>query len=190
MTNKLNINLDNAKSKKIITDLFKQHPEYVDLLKKNDLSTLYRQIYGGPVPRWWLTELLYNAGIDPLDYLSFVPSFFIFHYHYTLDLILPNNILNINHDAFFYCYLSSITFGENVHNIGDEAFGECLNLKKVEFNSKLAEIGSRIFRGCTNLTTIDYQGSKDQWEKINKNTDWADLSNIQRIVCTDGVIEL
>ena len=38
MTNKLNTNLNNTKLK-IIADLFKQHPEYVDLLKKNDLST-------------------------------------------------------------------------------------------------------------------------------------------------------
>ena len=140
--------------------------------------------------RWWVTELLYSAGIDPLDYLSFVPGYFISNYQYTLNLILPNNILNINNNAFFDCYLSSITYGENVHNIGDEAFGACPNLKRVEFNSKLAEIGSGIFKGCVNLTAIDYQGSKDQWEKINKNTDWAYGSNIQRIVCTDGVIEL
>ncbi|MGM9544673.1 MAG: hypothetical protein ACI3T9_06780 [Romboutsia timonensis] len=99
MTNELNINLNNTKLEKITTDLFKQHPEYVDLLKKNDLSTLYRQI-NGAVKRWWVTELLYSAGIDPLDYLSFVPSYFLFNYHYTLNLILPNNILNINNNAF------------------------------------------------------------------------------------------
>ncbi|MGM9544674.1 MAG: leucine-rich repeat protein [Romboutsia timonensis] len=49
--------------------------------------------------------------------------------------------------------------------MGDETFGACPNLKKVEFNSKLAEIGSGIFNGCTNLISIDYQGSKNQWEK-------------------------
>lgn len=188
MTNKLNTNLNNTKLK-IIADLFKQHPEYVDLLKKNDLSTLYRQI-NSFMKRWWVTELLYSAGIDPLDYLSFVPGYFISDYQYTLNLILPNNILNINNNAFFDCYLSSITFGKNVYNIGDGAFGACPNLEKVEFNSKLAEIGSEIFRGCINLTSIDYQGSKNQWGKINKNADWAAGSNIQRIVCTDGIIEL
>ena len=38
MTNKLNINLNDTQLR-AIKDLFKQHPEYVDLLKKNDLST-------------------------------------------------------------------------------------------------------------------------------------------------------
>jgi hypothetical protein len=36
----------------------------------------------------------------------------------------------------------------------------------------VTSIGESSFGGCTNLTTINYMGTQEQWDAINKSVDW------------------
>ena len=45
------------------------------------------------------------------------------------------------------------------------------------------------FRGCNKLTEVNYLGTKEEWENISKYR-WNELSNITKIICTDGEITL
>ena len=47
------------------------------------------------------------------------------------------------------------------------------------------------FQQCGNLTNITYNGTKEQWNSINKDSwDWDYGSAIKTVTCTDGVITL
>lgn len=70
-------------------------------------------------------------------------------------------------------WIPSTLIGFDVIKIGDSAFRSAKNqeLKRVFLPESLKEIGSDIFEGCDALTDIYFQGSKEQWEKIEKKTD-------------------
>jgi hypothetical protein len=71
------------------------------------------------------------------------------------DVILSEGFLNINDDAFSYCWsLTSITIPGSVKNIGNYAFAECCNLKTVNLGEGIESIGDEAFRGCYYIAEI------------------------------------
>lgn len=50
--------------------------------------------------------------------------------------------------------MTSLTIPDSVQNIRDEAFANCVNLKKVELNEHLQELGQFVFVNCTSLEEI------------------------------------
>ena len=79
-------------------------------------------------------------------------------------MTIPSTVTTIAHEAFYQSGLESITIPKGVtmmeHRIPDNttrgAFGECLNLKSVVFESgsKLTQLPNYCFQGCTALTSI------------------------------------
>ena len=58
----------------------------------------------------------------------------------------------IGDEAFAYCYLlGRLTLPSTVTNIGDRAFLEYCDLRKVELNEGLQTIGKCAFKSCTSL---------------------------------------
>ena len=77
-------------------------------------------------------------------------------------------VTTIGEYAFQNCYssLTSVTIGENVTIIGDDAFSECWNLTSVTIPENVTTIGHEAFRNCyrlmsttipNNVTTINYR---------------------------------
>ncbi len=87
----------------------------------------------------------------------------------TASLVCHDSTKIIVSYAFQECkrYLTSITLPESVEKIDVGAFAECYL-----------------------LTSVNYLGTMEQWNNINKKYYWAYGTNITQIVCTDGVIEL
>ena len=73
-------------------------------------------------------------------------------------------------------------------SIGNQAFYGCTNIENITLPNSLETLGERVFRDCV-FTSITYQGTKAEWEAIEKEF-WNDTSSIQNVVCTDGTITL
>lgn len=61
----------------------------------------------------------------------------------------------------------------DVRSVEDRAFGEefCKSLQTVHLPSTLTHIGKDIFAGCPMLSRICFEGTKEQWESIDSETD-------------------
>lgn len=77
------------------------------------------------------TQLLYSIDINPLDYLEYIPDFFLDSAS-LVTIKIPNNIKSINNYAFYNCSkLASITIPDSVTSIGESAFFNCNKLQDI-----------------------------------------------------------
>lgn len=83
---------------------------------------------------------------------------------YIIDI--PDNINYIKRNAFDSCRLTSITLPINI-NIGEEVFNDCID-----------------------LTEINYKGTIEQWNNVEKGNDWNKGVPATVVHCTDGDVEL
>ena len=63
-------------------------------------------------------------------------------------------------------------------------------LKKIDIGTNVKAIGSYTFQGSINIEKVNYLGTQEQWNSINKSFGWANSSSITQIVCSDGTINL
>jgi hypothetical protein len=83
---------------------------------------------------------------------------------------VPDNIEFIGNKAFFECVnLKKIDISRNVEYIGPEAFRGCKRLKTIDLPVGVTEITLRMFAGCTNLTKIS---NFSQIKKIGPGAFW------------------
>lgn len=140
---------------------------YIDEL---DIDTLYinaetyNKTYDVNITPW-LTKLLYNINIDPLDYLTKVPKSFMDSILVDMDLILPENITAIGEFAFAGSWLHTLTIPTTCNYFG-----------------------GRIFENCKNLSYIIYNGTISEFRSIGKDTKWR--LNLESspvwVKCVDG----
>ena len=79
--------------------------------------------------------------------------------------------------------LKSIRLGNGLSKIKDSAFSGCSSLASIELSSRLENLGANVFDGCTALTSIQYKGSKENWDKLQKDENWAKGSSITTVYC-------
>lgn len=73
---------------------------------------------------------------------------------------LPNNLTEIGHWAFNYCYsLNDINMPSHLERIGDRAFNMCRSLMRVTFPASLTYIGEGVFMNCVNLRDLHFKNS-------------------------------
>lgn len=85
------------------------------------------------------------------------------------EIVLPDSLEIIYENAFYDCSsLKSVTIPDNVTTIGYDAFQNCSNLTEVYIGSGVKEIGSGAFSYCKYLETIYYNGTQEEWNKIDK----------------------
>lgn len=113
-------------------------------------------------------------------------------------IIIPGSINYIGHWAFRCCFnLKNITISEGMEIIGNGAFESCCKLKNIILPDGLKKIEASAFRDCSrlesviipesldfinvqvfyeckNLKALNYKGSKEQWDAIDKGQTWND----------------
>lgn len=106
-----------------------------------------------------LTEMFYNKiGINPLKYMTTIPSYFMSGSCNITDLQIPHNISNISDLCFCSCTkLQSVRFSDycKIDILPYACFKDCVSLRQVILPSELTEIGYRTFEGCLSLAKID-----------------------------------
>ena len=71
---------------------------------------------------------------------------------------------------------------DSVTSIGNHAFVECSGLTSITIPSSVTDIGDYAFYHCKNLTNIYYNGTEEQWNKINIDASSNDsLKNATKI---------
>ena len=142
-----------------------------ELLDSNNYKELYSYISNSSTVTGQLTHLLYSLGFDPLKELTFVPRNFLSSQHYPpIYVTIPDNIEYLDVNSFAISDLTTISLPANLRYIDRFAFYYTPYLERIEF-----------------------RGTKEQWKKVRKIPDWisgASITNVNKIICTDGKIKL
>ena len=105
-----------------------------DALVRNDMQELYKLTenpYLGDLTIGELTNILIQAGINPLEGMTEIPMCFLYLQESIKFFNIPQGITKINNYAFVYTDLESITIPNSVKVIERSAFYGCKNLKTV-----------------------------------------------------------
>lgn len=120
--------------------------------------------------------------------VSYVDRWVVDCYISVETVILRENTIGIADYAFSLCdSLASITIPDGVTSIGNYAFEYCESLASITIPNSVAEIGSFAFEWCDRLTSIRFNGTKAEWEAIDKRFNWHEGSYFV-VYCTDGNI--
>lgn len=166
--------------------------KYVDMIDDNQFDSFYQRIYKDIEDNndiGYITTLLRQCDIQPLDYLNDIPRAYMFNQPIT-DITIPDHIVYIFAKAFSYCeQLSSIDIPEGVIELGDDCFYGCFRLKRISLPSSLRYIGAECF-GSTGLTEIFYDGTYIQWNTIDIDTYDVFPKTTITLHCKEGDYEL
>ena len=150
LTDKLDLS-DNLKSFLVSSD-FKQR------LNDYDIDNIYKYISSRSFSTKdirSLTQILYSIDVNPLNYLTYVPSYFLLDIDSTINISIPNNITSIGDYAFYHCSgLVGISIPDSVTTIGRCAFDSCSKLTKIVIPDSVTSIEREAFWGCSDLHTI------------------------------------
>ena len=135
------------KLKKIIKD-------YEEELNKRNFGIIYDGIDGIFLISAF-TALLLKNNINPLEYMSYVPSNFLLEIDDIEDFVIPNGIKKIKWFAITWCDFKSITIPKSVEIIEDSAFSNC------------------------EITDVYYKGPWDGWDDIKIEYDNEELLNAE-----------
>ena len=149
----------------------KNDPTFRELLDSNNYKELYSYISNSSTVTGQLTHLLYSLGFDPLKELTFVPRNFLSSQHYPPTYVtIPDNIEYLDVNSFAISDLTTISLPANLRYIDKFAFYATPYLERIEF-----------------------RGTKEQWKKVRKIPGWisgASITNVEKIICKDGMIKL
>lgn len=105
------------------------------------------------------------------------------------SVVLPEGITFIGEMALSKCTsLTNITIPNSVKKIKAYAFADCSSLEEVVIGKGVSTIGLFAFKDCDALKSITYEGTKAQWEDIQKSSGWDDGTENYTVHCTDGDI--
>ena len=126
------------------------------------------------------------------------------------SITIPNSVTSIGDYAFSGCTgLTSVTIptigvsryknifpvcvqrivlSDSVTSIGSNAFSGRTELQSVTVPHGVKSIGSAAFKGCTGLTEINFNGTKEEWNAIEKGSEWEANIGKYTIYCSNGNI--
>lgn len=110
-----------------------------------------------------------------------IPQNAFYGCNYLTDVTIGDGVSDIGYNAFRDCTkLEMIIIGVGVKTIGWNAFYNCENLTSITIGSSVTSIGSDVFLLCKNLTSVYYKGTAEQWEKITINSGNSRLTDATR----------
>ena len=93
----------------------------------------------------------------------------------------------IHSGAFSGCTsLASVTIGNGVTSIGGYAFLGCTSLESITIPDSVTSVGRSAFSGCTSLTSLTFNGTKAEWNAVDKGWWWNEHCPFTVVKCSDG----
>lgn len=134
-------------------------------------------------------QTLEKAGIDVLSNMRRIVPYMYYCDTKLLEIVIPSNISIVGKCAFVNCHnLKTVKFEEGCELIEEHAFSNCSDLRTIVLPKSVKYMDHYIACGSPHLLQIEYKGTSDDWELVNKGH-WAIGSNIKNIVCSDKTIE-
>lgn len=176
-----------------VRDFLLKDEENAELINSNDFEKLYTKFRAAVKVVYktgMLSQVLYNAGIDPLPYMTKIPSSFLYDAEGVTSVTIPKNIKSIGVFAFKNCKdlvevrseiprlsvpvgafegcvnLKSPYSLDRCVNFEDRAFKGCKNLTSLTLSAAMSDIysyGEECLKDCENLGYINYLGTKQEW---------------------------
>ena len=163
--------------------------QYISLITENKFEDLYRIALRESVVIEDLTNSLLQADINPLEHMSYVPQEFFYKSTKSIDgFIIPNNIVDIRERAFYETDLTEIIIPEGVQSIYTLAFARCKDLLFVTIPHSIDFIDRAVFTGCESLAEVRYNGTLEEWDKIDRHDKWLSISGVltAKVIFKDG----
>lgn len=105
------------------------------------------------------------------------------------SVTIPESVSEIG-GAFNGCIsLKSASIPDGVESMGYGVFFHCEKLTEVTIPGSVTSIAGLAFSRCSGLTDVYYEGTKAQWDSIEKGEDWNSETEDFTIHCTDGDLD-
>lgn len=160
--------------------------------------------------------VIQEEGINPLNKFTVISSYFLAHSNNLTRVEIPESVWSIGPQAFSYCEnlieinipnrITTIDYGtflgcanlreiiipDGVTSIKRNAFSGCSKLVKIIIPDTIISIGDGAFDYCSSLKEIQFKGCIEQvkWLKLENTDQWRKNSSIEKIICSNGVINL
>ena len=109
-------------------------------------------------------------------------------------ITLPDSVKSIESSAFYRCEsLTEIAIPNSVKNIESSAFYRCESLTEITLPNSVKSLGYDAFSNCISLEAITYNGTRDKWKKVKKDTlsdKWITGILAKFVQCTDGLMKI
>ena len=84
--------------------------------------------------------------------------------------------------------VTNVIISDGVTKIGSRVFSSYGFLESITIPNSIKSIGESAFSSCSSLSNINFNGTKAQWNRIEKYFDWNYDTGTYTIHCTDGDI--
>ncbi len=162
------------------------------MIQENNFDELYRCARKvGTMFIESLTEGLLKSNINPEEYLTKLPEYYMFN-----NLNCRNVKLSITEfqgtNHFSGSLINSIQFAEGTTHIPQACCAYCYDLSSVTIPASVQYIRAHAFIGCSHLKYVVFKGTIEQWNKII--VEYSDLvwQNVpaDHVLCIDGKCSL
>ena len=103
------------------------------------------------------------------------------------NVIIPDGVEYIRCHSFLGAsFIKKIICPLSLKEIGPDSFNSCSRLEQIAISDSVSKLGADSFYGCYSLSCVDYSGTVDEWNSIEKAEHWANTSSISTVRCVDG----
>ena len=130
-----------------------------------------------------LTSVTIGSGVTSIGDSAFSGCTFL------ESVTIPGSVKSIGRKAFCGCdSLTSVTIPNSVTSIGQFAFESCYSLEAVIIPDSVTSIGEHAFAYCDSLTSVTFDGTKAEWNAVDKGSSWKHNCPFTEVKCSDGVV--
>lgn len=112
--------------------------EFEQLIEDNNFTELYKKALELGVNLNELGRMFYDAGIDPLEYMTEVPAQFLANNHDLVEITIPEGITKLCDSCFYDCVnVKEVILPKSVTHINEWALAAMDKLEEITIPSKL-----------------------------------------------------